>query len=249
MKKLKLSTWAAIVVAACVANSNVKAENILGIDVSSYQGSINWTDVHNAGVDFAFVKATEGYDYYEDPDYASNMANGKAAGVQMGAYEFSHCYANTPAQEATYFWNYAGGYIKADGKSIDPMIDFEVFDGHDSTSTYTAWFNDWATDVKAKTSSFMRPVIYCSAGTGACDLNTSIALSAFIADYNGENLYTGGPWSCCTSCNAWDVDGTGNWTYWQCSSTGSIPGISGDVDLDAYPDSLADLKAYQGVGE
>lgn len=245
----KSFVWAAVFVSASLAIPAAMANtHILGVDVSSYQGSgINWTSVHNDGVDFAFAKATEGYDYYEDADYAGNMSRGKAAGVQMGAYHFTHCYANTPSEEATYFWNFAGGYIKADGKSIDPMIDFEVFEGHDGTSTYTQWFNDWAADVKAKTSSFMRPVIYCSAGTGACDLNSTITLSAFIADYNGENLYTGGPWSCCTSCNVWG--NSNSWTYWQCSDSGAISGISGGVDLDAYNDTLADLIAYQGVGQ
>jgi lysozyme len=194
MKKLKLSTWTAIVVAACVSNTHVKAENIFGIDVSSYQGSINWTDVKANGCNFAFAKATEGYDYYEDPDYAANMKNGKAAGVQMGAYEFCHTWVNTPAEEATYFWNFAGSQIKADGKSIMPMIDLEEFKGTDGYANYTTWVNDWSADVKAKTSTALRPIIYISA-CNACYLNSSIALGSFIADYNGENLYTGQPWN------------------------------------------------------
>jgi lysozyme len=245
MKKL---FYSAVVLTASLATLSVRANtHILGVDVSSYQGSgINWTSVHNDGVAFAFAKATEGVNYFQDPDYAGNMSRGKAAGVQMGAYHFTHCWVNTPASEATYFWNFAGGYIKADGKSIDPMIDLETFNGVDGASTYTAWMNAWATDVKAKTTAFMRPVIYISA-CNACVLNTSIALSADIADYNGENLYTGGPWSTCTSCNVWG--NSNSWTYWQVSSTGSITGISGNVDLDAYNDTLADLKAFQGVGQ
>ena len=79
---------------------------------------------------------------------------------------------------------------------------------------------------------------------------TSFTLSAWIANYNGEDLYTGNPWSSCDCCNAWTTGcSTANWTYWQVSSTGSIPGISDDTDLDAYPLSLADLKVDQGVGE
>jgi lysozyme len=226
------------------------AQRPLGIDVSEYQGSINWSSVYSDGVRFAFAKATEGYDYYQDPDFKANMANGKAAGVLMGAYHFSHPYANTPAQEAGYFWSFASAYIKADGKSIMPMIDFEVFDGVYGGLSYTTFFNDWSADIIADghaASVTLRPVIYCSAGTGACDLTTSISLGGFIANYNGENLYSGNPWSCCTGCNAWDPGTTGNWTYWQVSDSGSITGISGDVDLDTYPDTLADLKSWQGV--
>ncbi len=226
-----------------------QANNILGIDVSAYQGSsINWSSVKADGVVFAFARATTGYNYSEDSTYPGNMSRGKAAGVYMGAYEFSHLYANTPSQEATYFWNYAGGYIKADNKSLDPMVDFEVFSGHDGASSYTAWFNAWSTDVKGKTSSFMHPVIYASICAGMCDLTTSCTLSQWAASYNGENLYTGNPWNTCKSCNYVDPNTSSGWTYWQVSDTGRISGISGNVDLDAYPLSAADLIAYQGVG-
>jgi lysozyme len=233
---------------------HVQANNLFGIDVSSYQGSITWSTVKANGANYAFAKATEG-NYYEDADFKANMSNGKSAGLQMGAYHFARPDVDCASTDANYFWNFAGGYIINDGKSLDPMIDFEVFDGSDCQPDYTAWFNAWATYVKAKTSSFMHPVIYCSACSGACDLieydeSGGIALSGWIANYNGENLYTGNPWSSCDCCNPWTTGcGTGNWTYWQVSSTGTIGGVSGDCDFDAYPDSLADLKSYQGVGE
>jgi len=237
-----LNCAAALVSAALAATSAKAADRILGIDVSSGQGTINWTDVAANGVTFAFVHATTG-DGYTDPDFTNNIVNGKAAGLQMGAYEFSDLYADTPAQEANYFWNHAGGYIKADGKSISPAIDFEIFSGHDGASSYTAWFNDWAADIKAKTSNYMHPAIYLSACTGACDLTTNITLAPWLANYNGEDPYTGSPWTSCSGCDPWDT-----WVYWQFSDTGAIEGISGDVDLDVYNGNLASLKANEGVG-
>jgi len=240
-----LNCAAALVSAALAATSAKAADRVLGIDVSSGNGSINWTDVAANGVTFAYVHATTG-DGYTDPDFTNNIVKGKAAGLQMGAYEFSDLYANTPAQEANYFWNHAGAYIKADGKSIMPAIDFEVFSGHDGTSTYTAWFNDWAADVKAKTTAFLHPVIYVSACAGACDLTTNISLSGWVANYNGEDPYTGNPFNSCAGCDPWGPDG---WSFWQFTDTGAVGGISGDVDLDVYNGDLADLKAYQGVGE
>jgi lysozyme len=248
----KLSTVTAMLATACLATPYVNANSILGIDVSVYQGTLsqaNWNSIHGDGVSFAFSRAVTGYNYSQDATFPNNMIRGKAAGLQMGAYQFSHLYANTPAQEATYFWNYAGSKIIADGKSLDPMVDFEVFSGHDGASSYTAWFNAWSADVKAKTSAFMHPVLYASAGNGMCDLTTACTLSAWVANYNGGNLYTGNPWTCCTSCNYVDPGTHNDWTYWQVSDTGRITGISGNVDLDAYPLSLADLKAFQGVGQ
>ena|ERR1700722_88313 len=245
---MKKSINCAVAVAtAAFTASAARAENILGIDVSSGQGTINWTSVHSDGVEFAFVRATQGV-VFEDPDFDTNMSNGKSAGVQMGAYDVSEPYANTPAQEANYFWSYAGSYIKADGKSISPAITFTVFEGHDGTGSYTAWFNDWSADIQAKTSASMNPAIYVASCSGACDLTTNITLAGWLANYNGENLYTGSPWSECVSCNPWDPNGNGGWTYWQVSDTGAISGISGDVDLDAYDGTLASLKASEGVG-
>lgn len=244
----------AATMATALVCQRVQANNLFGIDVSSFQGSPNWSTVHSQGCQYAFAKATEG-NYYQDADFKADMNNGKAAGVQMGAYHFARPDLNCVSTEANYFWNFAGGYIVADGKSLYPMVDFEVFNGSACQPNYTAWFNTWANDVKAKTSHFLRPVIYCSACSGACDLiefdkSGGIQLSGWIANYNGENLYTGNPWSNCDCCNAWQANnqcGTANWTYWQVTSGGSIGGISGSVDFDAYPLALSALIANQGV--
>jgi len=248
----KVLGYSAVLLAASLSTSSLMAQRPLGIDVSSFQGSINWTSVHGDGVKWAYAKATEGT-YYHDADFNNNIANGKAAGVQMGCYDFCRPDLYSPATEANYFWAFAGGKIIADGKSLYPMLDFETFGGHVGEPNYTAWMNAWSSDVKAKTSHFLHPLIYCSAGTGACDLIEfdqpgGIYLSAWIANYNGQNLYTGTPWSCCTCCNAWQTGcGGANWTMWQVSSSGAISGISGNVDLDAYRLTFTDLVANQGV--
>ena len=225
---------------------SAQANNLFGIDVSNWQGSINWSSVYGDGARFAFAKATEG-NYYRDGYFNSNMNNGKAAGMQMGAYHFTRCDQNCASTEANYFWNFAGGKIIADGKSIYPTIDFEVFNGHACQPSYTAWFNAWANYVKGKTTHFLRPVIYASACTGMCDLTTACELSEWVANYNGQNLYTGGPWNTCKSCNYVHPGYSDGWTYWQVSSTGRISGVSGNCDFDAYNGTLAQLKTWQGV--
>ncbi len=230
------------------ARANNTTHSLLGVDVSSYQGSINWSSVYGDGVRFASAKATESTGY-TDAYFAGNMNNGKAAGLQMCAYHFAHPESTCPSAQVNHFWSVAGSKITADGKSVYPMVDCEVFSGVTcSEGTYTTWYNDYSTDLKAKTANFLHPVIYVSA-CAASHLSTAITLSAWIADYNGENLYTGNPWTTCcgddrwgsTSCNA------NTWTYWQVSSTGAISGISGNVDLDAYNGTLADLISWQGV--
>jgi lysozyme len=233
--------------ALTVGIGSASAARPLGIDVSHYQGSPTWSSVYADGVRFAFAKATEG-NYYHDSSYTYNMSHAKSAGVVIGAYDFARPDQISANTEADYFWSFAGGYITTDGKSLYPMVDFEVFGGHVGYSSYTAWFNAWSSRVKSKKTTFMHPVLYASAGSGMCDLSTSCTLSQWVAQYNGQNLYTGHPWTCCTGCNYVSPGTSNGWTYWQVSSTGAISGISGNVDLDTYPLTLAELKAYQIVG-
>lgn len=236
----------AAAVALSFAAGSVRANNLLGIDVSSFQGNITWTSVHGDGVAFAFSKSSEGTTY-TDSDFAGNMTRGKSAGLQMSAYHFAHPDINCPSVEANHFWNVAGAYLLKDGKSLSPAVDFEVFNGHSCQPSYNAWFNAFNADVKAKTPNSLNCVIIVSA-CNACDLSGT-TLAPWILNYNGQNLYTGGPWSTCCSCDVWDVPGKCTvWNYWGVSSTGAISGISGNVDLDAFNGTLAFLKSSQGIG-
>jgi GH25 family lysozyme M1 (1,4-beta-N-acetylmuramidase) len=227
------------------AARQARANNLFGIDVSSFQGTVDWSAAHGGGVQWAFAKATEG-NYYVDAYLDRNMRTGKLRGIAMGAYHFARPDQNCVSTEANYFWSHAGQYILADGKTIFPMVDFEVFNGHACQPSYTAWFNTWSDDVQAKTSKFMHPILYASACAGMCDVTTACTLEAWIANYNGQNLYTGNPWNVCRSCNYKDPGGT-YWVWWQVSSTGAVPGISGNCDLDAYFSTLAHMQANDMV--
>ena len=169
------------------------------------------------------------------------MNNGKAAGVYMGAYHFAHPNSATPGSEENHFWSVAGSHIQADGKTLMPMLDMEEFVGLDGASSYSDWANQWCNDAVSDAGSAgvrIKPAIYVSA-CNACEFNSSVAQwGSDIADYNGENVYTGTPWSTCTSCEVW---GSGVWNFWQVSSTGAISGISGDVDLDGFNGTLSSL--------
>jgi lysozyme len=235
-----------------LSGTSVRANNtthsLLGIDVANFQGQITWSSVHADGVAFAFAKATESTGF-TDADFAGNMSRGKGAGLQMGAYHFAHPESTCPSAQVNHFWAVAGGTQVADGKTVYPMVDCEVFNGVTcSEGPYTTWYNDYSTDLKAKTANFLHPVIYVSA-CNASHLSTAITLSAWIADYNGENLYTGNPWSTCCADDRWGSTacGANTWTYWQVSSTGAISGISGNVDLDAYNGTLSELISWQGI--
>ena len=245
--RLSSSRFTAALFASAVVlgAGNARAQRPLGVDVSSYQGSITWSSVKSAGVTFAWAKATEGTSVI-DGYFVGNENNGKAAGIIMGAYHFAHPASNTPGSEASYFWNEAGGYIKADNLTLAPMLDMESLSTSVGAANLSDWANDWCADIVANAagnSVSVKPAIYVSA-CNACDFNTSVAQwGSDIADYNGENVYTGTPWTTCTGCEEW---GSGAWNFWQVSDTGSISGISGHVDLDGFNGTSATPALHHG---
>ncbi|MDQ0046053.1 GH25 family lysozyme M1 (1,4-beta-N-acetylmuramidase) [Paenibacillus polymyxa] len=64
-----------------------KKGNAQGIDVSRYQGNIDWNVVKADGISFTFIKASQGQRYV-DPTFLTNAKGAKAAGVLLGAYHF-----------------------------------------------------------------------------------------------------------------------------------------------------------------
>ncbi len=93
-----------------------------GMDVSHYQGTINWPQVYAAGKIFAFAQATQGFTY-NDATFSTNMVNGTNAGVLMGAYHLARPDNNTAANEANHFLSIAGAYIGPG--YLPPALDLE----------------------------------------------------------------------------------------------------------------------------
>src|SRR5580704_7696948 len=77
------------------SSSEVKAQSDVclgatktyGVDVSYYDGDIDWTQVLAAGKQFALIRVSDGIDF-NDPQFASNWQGAKAAGLAVGAYQF-----------------------------------------------------------------------------------------------------------------------------------------------------------------
>lgn len=243
----------ALGVALVAIPKGVFAARPLGIDVSSYQGSaqnppthITWASVPGGGISFAWAKATEGTGVI-DADFTFNEINGKTNGIYMGAYHFAHPNDNTPGAEAGYFWGEAGPYILADGKTLMPMLDMEVFSGIVGATTYSQWANDWCVDITSDAANAgvtVKPFIYVSA-CNAGNFDTSVAQwFSDIANYGsvngGNDPQSGTPWSSCAGDDVW---GSGVWHVWQYESVGSTPGVNGNCDEDVYNGTLAQLTS------
>jgi len=219
---------------------NGQRATISGIDVSSYQGgSINWGTVYSDGNDFAFARAVE---YYGTPDsdFGTNMVNGKAAGVYMGAYDFVYPSSETATTDADYFNGIIKTYV-ASGY-VYPALDLEedctASGGSMSASQITAWVNSWATEMQTDLSSDgysgVVPIVYMNSNYAAncVDASTWGGWTLWIAEYYN---------TCATSPNP-STGVLSSWAFWQWCSTGSSGGID-PVDQDIFNGDLSQLQS------
>src|SRR5258706_5555779 len=134
-------------VTVCAAGDTVK-----GLDVSHYQGAIDFAKLKAAGYKFAFMKATEGTGY-TDEKFKTNWANAKSTGVLRGAYHFFRPSYDGVAQ-AKHFVSVMGALHDGD---LPPVLDLEVQDGV-SDATVIARAKDFL--AKVKELSGRTPMIY-----------------------------------------------------------------------------------------
>jgi GH25 family lysozyme M1 (1,4-beta-N-acetylmuramidase) len=206
----------------------------LGIDVSDYQGDVNWSDVAAAGVQFVYIKATEGT-YYENADFASQYNGSYDAKLIRGSYHFARPDTTTGATQADYFVAHGGGW-SADNQTLPGVLDIEYNPyGAEcygqSASEMVAWVHSFANEYKAKTGRDI--IIYTTADWWNTCTGSSTAFGStnplWVANYGVSEPALPAGW--------------GVYTFWQYSSTATVSGVSGGCDVNHFNGTAARLLA------
>ncbi|MBA2611811.1 MAG: T9SS type A sorting domain-containing protein [Bacteroidetes bacterium] len=209
---------------------------ILGVDVYSGYGSINWSQVAGAGYTFAYAKATEGVGY-TDSWYLNYAVNGPLAGLKMGAYHFARPDLNPSlagaVSEANYFLSVAQPYITT--CQLPPSLDLEgsYLQSNFTSAQLTAWVQTWMNTVQTATG--IKPVLYIGAST-ANYLNSSVNTYSLWTDYLSGSSTTAPP-----NIGVWNT-----WTFNQYSWTATVPGISGAMDVNVFNGNAAAFNNFMG---
>jgi GH25 family lysozyme M1 (1,4-beta-N-acetylmuramidase) len=125
-----------------------------GLDVSGYQGNVNWSATRANGARFAYIKATEGTSY-RNPYFSQQYTGSYNVGIIRGAYHFATPNTSSGSAQATFFVNHGGGWSR-DGKTLPPALDLE-YNPYGSAcygkthAQMVAWIRDFASTVKART--------------------------------------------------------------------------------------------------
>ena len=217
--------WVEQAVVACAPGPTVR-----GVDVSVYQGTIDWNAVHGAGWEYAITRIGDGYG--GDSTFVRNWAGIKNAGMIRGAYQFWRAGLDQNRM-ADIVINAVGRLGPGD---LPVMFDIEgaSFNG-ESPAYVRAQMDLWLARVEAGTGK--KPLIYT--GKYAWDPNVASAnygsYPLWVAAY-GAN--TGGvPTNCPNTPMGWSM-----WSFWQYSSVGTIPGIGTNVDKNLFNGTLAQLQ-------
>ena len=199
---------------------------LTGIDVSSFQRTVDWQKVAATGAKFAYIKASEGVTI-TDSFFAANRKAAKAAGLIVGAY---HLFRPKTAGAAE-INNFVSAVGKIESGELPPVLDVEVPEDWKNipVAARIKLVSDWLAAVEIQLG--VRPIVYVNNSDAQGLLNHDPSFAKYllwIAYYStASQPVLPPPWK--------------DWTFWQHTGVGTISGVRGNCDLDRFPGTLADL--------
>ena len=226
------------------------AQHPVGIDVSQFQGSINWTGVKGAGITFAWARASEGVGF-TDPNFTVNETGAKAAGVLIGAYHHGRFDLNTGTSgataEANYFWGVASNYITNGGSYLMPMLDVEGSTAGYTQTTLSQWVNQWCLTLSNNAAAVgvtIKPVVYASSSFANTWFDSTVTQwTPWIAEWHSTNPKPNPQSDAPASTSPWST-----WTVWQYINGTPTPGITANTDQDIFNGSWSSLVTTLVIG-
>lgn len=199
---------------------------VQGIDVSYFQGDIDWWKVERAGIEFAYIKATEGADRL-DPKFRDNWRGARKAGIVRGAYHVMYWCSPASEQAAWFVKN-----VSNDSGTLPPVLDVE-WNGHSKTCPHEIPRKAALAKMKVMLAAMeehtgKRPIIYTDP-----KFHRDVLEGSFT-DYQF--------WLRSTAAKPAKKYRGRDWSFWQFTTTGRVPGVAGAVDRNSYNGTAADWK-------
>lgn len=191
---------------------------IQGIDISRYQGVVDFEAARRGGTHFVFIKATEGGDYV-DPNFAENWRRARAAGMPRAAYHFMY-WCRTASEQAAWFEQ----NVPADPDALPPILDLE-WNNHSQTCPRRLSADEAYEKVKVMLDLMERytgklPIIYT-------DINFHRDV---LAGRHLPNTY----WLRSVAAEPHERYEERGFTFWQWTQTGTMQGVRGEIDRNAF---------------
>jgi lysozyme len=193
---------------------------VQGIDVSHHQGHIDWAEVKEAGVDFAYIKATEGGDF-TDERFQDNWKETQKHNILRGAYHF-FTLCRPGAEQAAHFIS----VVPRDKNALPPAVDLEYTGNCNDSSkqlNFAAELKTFYRKIKARYGT--TPIIYTT-----YEFHEHHELSPYMARLWIRDIYS------TPDLSRYD------WTFWQYTNRLRVPGIAAPVDGNVFRTTKARLR-------
>ncbi len=205
-----------------------------GVDISSWQHpggtEIGWGTVRAAGIGFAIIKATEGSSY-TNPYFAGDRDHARQAGLVVGMYHYARPMLPiaTAVDQADRFLAVTG--LTRSAGQLAPVLDLEAQGGL-SAAQLAGWAHAFLEEIETRTG--RAPILYTYRSFWTDIMQNTTSFSRYplwFARYNGGSSPGALP-------GGWQ-----QWSMWQYTSTGNVPGIAGDIDLNVFCCNAGSLAA------
>lgn len=216
--------WSLAVPGVPLEAPDVSPYPLRGADVSMWQEAIDWDALGKAGLSFVFVKATEGARIV-DAGFARNWAGARKAGLLRGAYHYWDFCGSGAAQAA-----HVVAVVPRDDEALPLTVDLE--DSRPCRLPSREAFQKSFTVFLSRVEAFYgkKPLLYVNASIYERYLSGG-------GDH-GLRLWISDPHHAAPA-----MPGSAAWTFWQYSFKGTLPGVGGPVDLDAFNGGAEALAA------
>ncbi len=208
-----------------------------GVDVSYWDAEIDWVSVKDFGVEFVFMKATEG-DYYQDPTLVERLASTNSVGLPRSAYHFFRANVDPIKQAESYIRTLEAANSDTE---LPPIFDMETNDGK-SREEIMAGAKIWLDLVEQAFGE--KPIIY----------SPQFFLENYFSTQNGTppdwvseySLWLAQyPASYSDGLDPFALpNGWSDWAFWQYSDKGVVPGINASADMNVFNGSSSDLRKF-----
>lgn len=188
-----------------------------GIDVSAWQGDIDFEQVKNAGISIVYIKSSEGFSFV-DPYFEQNYTNAKNAGLSVGFY---HYVTARSVDEAVSQANFFVSTVAGKSPDCKLAMDFESFGnlGTDAINQIALTFMQNVQSLSGKD-----VIIYSDEYNASNTFDDLSNYPLWVAQYEVSEPTVSANWN--------------SWAGWQYTDQGEIPGISAYVDRDKFTDAV-----------
>jgi lysozyme len=198
--------------------------SVRGVDISGHQGAVDWDLLKADGVDFAYIKASEG-ETFNDPRFSRNWYAAEQAGILRGAYHFFTQCRSGKAQAQNFM-----RVVPVDPNALPPVVDAE----HMGPCLQSPAVKDVAAEIEVFLNALqaqykVRPIIYTTREFHDAYLAGKFPKERFwvrrllLAPQFRQN----------------------QWVFWQYHNRGRRAGVGGPVDLDVFKGTRAELEALR----